>query len=535
MTFLSTCCCGSTKSPPPPPTGCSDVCCQSCFSGSRINDWSGNPIDLNDDLILYQGIGITTDGPNSTPSDYNLANSSATLKLEYKKMGSYWIWWHPSYMCNYTTNIPECESTEYTQVNQVEPSLGQSGAAPGRNLHFLRTEQGDACSHTLIPNQNTQPPDAKDLQSFDNNQMYYGGAGLQAGFRAFFNTIKGVAFGDDPFIFNNPTESVFSGAILNNSTSGPSVESGYPCSTVSEDECCYTETVYRIKYIADTPESIEKNEYCNRMGLSPYRRRILREHYPWAFQIFSYNRGLEWPFVNSVNYFEQNAVETTASGKQISGNAYATPLRLQCLGFIQCEHHWGLGEAGACNDLYENATFPLSLIIPRRFIYGCSAIPFFEFDLHEFTTEVSDIDISSVITNMRAFTAYFLNPIGNFGIYGPQPYPDQNNTDAVRPILGLMASRRFGNIIAKDWRQEAVEELIIAESYYREALGITGANYDLFADMMLPRPVPLTGTVQDLRNLPDAQKSEIIEKIFPIPLGPIRKRHRALSVPRIFW
>jgi hypothetical protein len=525
MTFLSTCCCGSTISPPPP-TGCQDVCCQSCFSGSRINDWSGNPIDLNDDLILYQGVKIETDGKSTTPTNYNLENSPATLKLQYKKMGSYWVWWHPSYMCNYTTNIPECESTEFTRLNQVNPDLGDSGGGPEYNLHFGRTLEGDVCSHTLIPNRDASPPDADSEDSFSTNQLYYGGAGLEKGFRAFFNTIKGVAYGEDPFIFRYPTETVFAGVINANSNSGPSVESGYPCSTAGEDECCYTDSTFRQKYVAGTPASIAKNEYCNRMGISPYRRRILREHYPWAFQIFAYNRGLDWPFINNINYFEQNQPETSASGKQISGSAFSTPLR--------CEHHWGLGEAGACNNAYEDANFPLSFLIPRRFIYGCSAIPFFEFDLHEFAKDYGAIDVSNVITNMRAFTAIFPNPTGNFGIYGQQPYPDQNNTNAVRPILGLMAGQKFVNITAKDWRQEAVEELIIAESYYREALGISGANYDLFAAMMLPRPIPLTGTVEDLRNLSDAQKTETIAKIFGTPLGPIRKRHRALSVPGYF-
>jgi hypothetical protein len=331
-------------------------------------------------------------------------------------------------MCNYTTNVPECESTEYTSVGQATPDPIFEGGGPGTNLHLPRTQEGDACAHTLIPNQSNNGDDAENLQGFANRQMYYGGAGK---FKAFFNTIKGVAFGEDPFIFDNPGQNVFSGVIPANSSSGPSVESGYPCSTVSEDECCYEETVFRAKYLSDTSESRAKNEYCNRMGLSPYRRRILRQHYPWAYQIFSYNRGLDWPFVNRINYFEQNNPEIQPSGKQLSGGAYSTPLRLQCLGFIQCEHHWGLGEAGACNNNYDEVVVPLSFIIPRRFIYACSAIPFFEFDLHEYAKD-EDFDIDSVITNMRAFTAYFPNPTGNFSFYSPDaPYPDANNTAAV--------------------------------------------------------------------------------------------------------
>lgn len=526
MTFLSTCCCRETESPPP--TGCNDTCCKSCFSGDRIAPWSGNPIDLNDSLILYQGIGLGV----GKDVNLNLTEKSPTLKFEYKKIGSYWIWWNPSYMLNYTTNVPECESTEYVSLSQVTNLYGTQ-SAPNNNIHKGKSAvgQGDACSHTLIPNQSTEFPDASDLPGFDDYHIYYGGGGS---FKSFFSTLKGVAFGDDPFIINNVPQTVFQGTILNNSSSGPSLESGYPCSTIGEDECCYVENIFYAKY-PNEQQRRNKNQYCNRMGISPYRRRIMEQHYPWAFQIFSYNSGLEWPFIKPVNYFEVNNPDIIASGKQLSNAVYATPLRLQFLGFIQCEHHWGLGEAGACNPEYENANYPLSYILPRRFIYGCSAIPFFEFDAHEYNIDGnSEIDAIELITNMRAFTSYFPNPIGNFDPYPDQPYPDQNNVTAVRRSLSLMAQQNFTNVIAKDWRQEAVEELIEAETCYREALGITGSTFDLFNSIGITRPISISGTVEDFRSLSDEVKTAAILDIFPEPLGPVRKRYRALTVAGYF-
>ena len=519
MTFLSTCCCGTTKAPPPPPTGCPDVCCNTCMWGDRITTWSGNPINLNDDLILYQGINVGT----LSDINFNLTDASPAFAYEYKKMGSYWVWWNPSYMLNYTTNIPECESTEYVSDSQ----FGGLGDGPGNNLHRSRIMQGDACNHTLIANAVSQPPDANDDFSFNNHQTYYGGGGK---FSAFFTTLKyGIGLGINSFEFND-----FTGALLDETSSGPSKESGYPCSTPGEDGCC---TVQRIGQTPSTGfSSPQYREYCNAMGVSPYRRRIMAQHYPWAWQIFAYNQGNPWPFIQRVNYFNQNDLQTSPSGVQITGG-FATPLRAQILGFIQCEHHWGLGEAGACNVDYFSegqANAPLSFYIPRRFIYGCSAIPFFEFDIHEFNIDGGGIDADQLITNMRAFTAYFDNPIGNFGINGPQPYPDENNTNVVRSALGQMASERFNNIMIKDWRQEAYEEIIVAEQYFRESLGITGTQYDLFAALNIERPIPITGTLEDFRQLSTERKDELIKAVFPVPLGPVRKRRRALTIVGLF-
>jgi hypothetical protein len=522
MTFLSTCCCGTTKAPPPPPTGCPDVCCNTCMSGDRITTWSGNPINLTDDLVLYQGLNVGT----LSDINFNLTNESPAFKYEYKKYGSFWVWWNPSYMLNYTTNIPECESTEYVSASQFG-GPGNQTSAPGNNLHKSRIMQGDACNHTLIPNAASSPPDANDDTSFSNNQTYYGGGGR---FSAFFTTLKkGIGLGGNAYEDNS-----FTGVLLDPTSSGPSKESGYPCSTAAEDGCC---AVLGIAQNAGYG-SQQYRDYCNKMGVSPYRRRIMAQHYPWAWQIFAYNEGNPWPFILQVNYFNQNELETSPSGVQITGG-FATPLRAQILGFIQCEHHWGLGEAGACNvDYYSEgvANAPLSFFIPRRFIYGCSAIPFFEFDVHEFMLDNPDalLPPEIIITNMRAFTAYFDNPIGNFGLLGPQPYPDENNTEIVRSFLTEMARVRFTNIITKDWRQEAYEEIIIAEQYFRESLGITGAQYDLFAALNIERPIPITGTVQDFRDLSTQRKDELIKAVFPVPLGPIRKRRRALAIVGLF-
>lgn len=531
MTFLSTCCCGSTKSPPPPepPTGCPDVCCNSCMWGDRITPWSGNPIDPNDDLVLYQGIDVGAAPVNSNLND-------PLIKFEYKNMGAYWIWWNPSYMLNYTTNVPECESTEYVSASQFG-GFGNNTTAPNTNLHKSRILEGDKCNGTLIPNESNEGDDANTVDGFTDATTYYGGGKdpSKDGFAAFFTTLKaGIGLGVNFF------ESLFfTGTLLGPAVSGPSKEVGYPCSTEAEDRCCVTRGIATNAGYGST----EIKDYCNKMGVSPYRRRIMKEHYPWAWQIFSYNEGDPYPFTTPVNYFEEKQVLTEESGFLEDG-VYKTPLRAQILAFIQCEHHWGLGEANACYpDLSDlEIRYPLSYIIPRRFIYGCSAIPFFEFDIDEFILEdpasAAFFDKDSLITFMRSFTAFFDNPIGKFDPFPPQPYPDGNAIYFVREYIIELTRKRFQNILVKDWRQEAYEEIIIAESYYRESLGLTGITFDLFGELEIERPVPINGTsaelIQSFRNLPEYERSNHIEKSFPLPLGPVRKRRRALSVNGLF-
>lgn len=520
MTFLSTCCCGSTKSPPPRPTGCPDVCCSSCMWGDRLTDWGVNPIN-QEDIVLYQGIGVSDAEGNI---DLNLTNKTPALKYEYKYMSSYWVWWNPSYMLNYTTNVPECQSTEFVSAKQFGGT--NEGESPVNNLHKGRAAFIDACNHSLIPNANPLFPDANDEISFADHQTYYGGGGA---FAAFFTTLKqGIGRGINEF-----EDLHFTGGLLGPDTSGPSKDGGYPCSTVAEDGCCATST-WAINAGFGSPSY---RDYCNKMGVSPYRRRIMAEHYPWAWQIFAYNQGESYNFVQAVNYFQVNEQETSSSGENYGGG-FATPLRAQVLGFIQCEHHWGLGEAGACSNNQEEPNFPISLFIPRRFIYSCSAIPFFEFDLHEYNLEYGPIDVNQTITFMRSFTAYFKNPIGDFFPFPDQEYPDISAIQYTRQILTNMAVNRFVNIIAKDWRQEAYEEIILAESYFRESLGSAGVTFNLFSTLNFERVVPLTGSseelIQSFRNLSEERRTEVISDVFPTPLGPIRKRRRPSSLNGLY-
>ena len=356
---------------------------------------------------------------------------------------------------------------------------------------------------------------------------------------------------------------------------------------------------------------------CNFLGLSKYHRRLQRTYFPWSWQIFSYaldhlipfgNYFYEWTQVQdeetgeindiltkyganlpiSTNETPTNIFEPTGfnyypmshssalyagDGPPPSGSDIAQPcvdsryaftgqiastLRQQFMGFAFCEHHYdySCGKSEVFGQI--NGTIPATTIMPRRFIFSCSGIPMFQFDLYEAVKdEIIDLgEANDFIKNWKSFTMWFPNPENPFddiafetrdlspasmGIPLVKNTPTKTQIGNARLLFNVLSAREFSGIRVKDWREEAYDEIIEANTIYRESIRDTYIlrNYTdtsrtpqqiydaavLHAETVFDigallgfRPVSVLQTPQG--------KEQNLPLIFPNQLGPIRKRCR---------
>lgn len=368
---------------------------------------------------------------------------------------------------------------------------------------------------------------------------------------------------------------------------------------------------------SETPWGKPRNAIlsCNFLGLSKYQRRLIRTYFPWAWQINSYALDHLIPFGNSFHewalYFNEkedreikeiveygafmpikngspeDIFEPTGfgyypmshssklywgSGPGIiteespvpckGNNTYAfsqqraSSLRQQFLGFAFCEHHYdpycGLQEIDG--DISSNHV--LITNTPKRFVFACSGIPMFEFDLWEAYKEniITSSEISDMINSWKSFTMWHENPKTtvsattfleretpsfSYGSVENKNTPNQNQVETGQFILNQLSERKYSGIIVKDWRSEAYDEIIEANIIYRDCIADTYILRNYTDSSKTPQQIKTDAEeyakqVFDLGNLLGFgsidhlkdNKNVMLPVIFPSQLGPIRKRCR---------
>jgi hypothetical protein len=360
---------------------------------------------------------------------------------------------------------------------------------------------------------------------------------------------------------------------------------------------------------------------CNFLSLTRYQRRLFRTYYPWAWQVFSYNMDHLIPFGNA---FKSWATVTSAEGESTfqlvdhgalmpvhesspndvfepTGGIYyslssssqhywtfagstpvnpclssggefvltstrASTLRQQFLGFAFCEHHYdpscGTQEVKVSDFNYEA---PISRWIPRRFVYACSGIPIFEFDLWEATKSsdeitgindaaITETDKDALIEAWKSFTMWYKNPKNNLESYnsldGELPplslgSPDYSATPTVeqaetgRNLLAKLSDQNYSGVQVRDWRSEAYDEISKANDIYRDCIRATYILRNYKDATKTPTQIKTeaqeyANTVFDLGALLfgipidelKLNKSKYLSVVFPSQLGPVRKRCR---------
>jgi len=393
---------------------------------------------------------------------------------------------------------------------------------------------------------------------------------------------------------------------------------GSPTSTTQGGLVGYEENLYN-PYNSTPWDGSPNNsrDSCNFLGLSKYHRRIQRTYFPWSWQIFSYaldhlipfgNQFLEWtqiqdeetgeindilgkyganlpissnqtptdifeptgfnyyPMSHSSALYASDGPPTTGPGiaAPCEDNRYAfsgqiaSTLRQQFMGFAFCEHHYdySCGNSEVFGQI--NGIIPATTIMPRRFVFSCSGIPMFQFDLYEAVKdEIIDIgEANEFIKDWKSFTMWFPNPengLNNLafesrdlgpatlGIPEVKNTPTKTQIDKARLIFDVLSTRKFSGIRVKDWREEAYDEIIEANTIYRESIRDTYIlrNYtdtsrtpqEIYdAAVLHAETVFDIGTILGFRPVSYLQtpegKAASLPVIFPNQLGPIRKRCR---------
>jgi len=617
------CCSCSTASP----ERC-DFCCADCISQHKIEDRFGNStfnnIASNDVFLLHQGCdvgNITVDKGFTTAVD-------PIAKLEYVHIGSFWTFWHPAYMVNFDPFFPSCSymaginntltgSGQVTETYSFEEFKG-GGFGPGsfiglgklpKNKIVLSNLEEDQLSRSKYYAQHygksifNLGPSTFDIISEYDPYSSYNGFEYPGGYNVFTSNVSAVGFKQG-------------GAFT--------MRFGYPCSTPEEDKCCefhsqsppvpacgglqggldgcitggqgfpYLYSPYSNVGLAN-PTNVSA---CNYLGLTKYRRRMLRTYYPWAWQIFSYNQDYLIPFgevfkrrvygegglgdngavLNPNTNIFQNKFEDTGSipytlssasktRAKTTGNSYsatiASTLRQQFLGFAFCEHHFdSVCGCRRYSDNYWPGPF-LGTATPKRFIYSCSGIPIFEFELYTAAEDglISQSDRDDLIEIWRlGFSLWNQNPdnrleayytpttnayqgLNMFGATDYRNYPTKNQAESGKAILKNLRDSNYEGIIVKDWREEAYDEIIEANQIYRDAIirmfilenFVIMDNEEEAADLVEAAIEESKrfdlGSI--LFNKPIDQfkekKAEWLPLIFPKQLGPIRKKFNQIS------
>jgi hypothetical protein len=570
------CCCS------PPVERCRN-CCSDCISQHKIEDRFGNhtfALQVSGDVItLHQGCSPQPGFPGKFVGD-------PAIKIEYVHIGDFWTFWNPGYMVNFDPYFPSC--TNLSGDSSAKTANGQQ--INGEAFVDISSPGGDGTqSRTCILKMDGDYENLderlqslsywaahKDLPpAFDTIHEYDPYESTPGGF---------VVYGSNP---PDVTKFKYAGALV--------YRYGYNCSTPSEDSCCE----YNNQFSGSLDRFILQNRYepyvnqnttisCNWLGLTKYRRRMLRTYYPWAWQIFSYNLDFLVPFGNQFTRTTsgENPGDTQGKyGSPLSGEGIEptgciefnlspnstyydiineTPvcssLRHQFMGFAFCEHHYdsSCGCSEPSDSFFEGAI--LSKFVPRRFIFSCSGIPMFEFDYLEAEKDdaISLQDAQRGIECWKAFSVWTKNPKNTIENYRslPQEFPYNNlagipydstpnlqEAQEGRAIIARMRQNNYEGMMVKDWRGEAYDEIVEANQVYRDAIvktyirrnyktrglaGLTPAQIKaeaVEASNQFDLAKLLFGSSYDI-DLFSSNKATWLREIFPSQLGPVRKRCR---------
>ncbi len=585
------CCCGTVLE-------VCEGCCSDCMTShtlERKGRWlsSGSPFGIPGDTENPQGHAdpimpqvpgdeiILTHGARVVEVSGKKRLAGELVRKSYRNIGSFWTWYTPPFMVDFSHNFPSC-----TTLN----GGGRPGSYPNAILRscFIPLESDEVTgSDTLGLKCHPVNRTVETTEDADEQQFYCAHA-------------EGSPYGQGPPKFDiiseyepydaypaNGSSPIFNplatpDAVKFKVGGALSYRYGYPCSTQEEDKCC------RLDLGADTSITgvnlselhingifgpvQNKPNACNYLGLTRYRRRMLKNYYPWAYQIFSYALDNLMPFGNPTYHWGEEIVvseeggdserKLVAVGHNLNTSSgvplglYLNSLRFQFMGFAFCEHHYD-GKCG-CTEFSDdfNDNIILSRFIPRRFIFGCSGIPMFEFDIYEAIKDgkLAESEIESeqgaapkFIQNWKSFTVWFENPKRrgdvvvteevetNVNVLGGVPIantPTLGEVDAVRNIMNELTRNKYDGLRSTDWRYRATLDIIEANTLYKEAI----AKRKLLVDPTDTSEVVFdiiqavgsySFTIDDVIGNPE-QYSRII---FPKPLGPVRKRCRMINAP----
>ena len=539
-----------------------------------------------DEIIVHFGGSINIEGRKLT---------DAPVQQSYKNIGSFWTWYPPPFMVDFNPSFPSCTTLPIFDLCAPVPGQGSSSCPPDYGFFpslpaFSAYETpgsspqtGDKDNYCYLKNNRNLPPIPS---SFNLCAESAGLIGYYSNFQDCglpkFDTISEY----DPYDGGYPEQLVspiFGGDYPNpNSVQfkiGGSInfKQSYPCSTADEDNCCrysgyqilevdrwITGVGYDALHIAGQFGQILQNRpnSCNYLGLTKYRRRILKTYYPWAWQIFSYNLDKLLPFGNPTWHWASLGTPEQAQlvkvGQKIQlpndNNLYLTSLRFQFLGFAFCEHHYdrACGCFFKADDIKDEVIF--GRYIPRRFMFACSGIPMFEFDIYEAikdgTFAESEVELPEFIRLWKSFTTWIQNPnrdlfdyltpgqslldslLSEAGVVHPNNVPSIQEIDKMRSMFDILSSRKYSGIRATDWRYEATLDIIKANDFYKEAIRkrklLIDPEDDTEVEFDIIQAVGgFNFTIEQVRSNP----KQYCREIFTKPLGPVRKRCRMNNAP----
>ncbi len=584
-------------------------CCSDCMTSYRIDRdgnyylEGGSPFDRDaeagygdpfmpqvpgDEIVVSFGNKVS----NSTDSIKN-----SPVKKTFRNIGSYWTWYTAPFMVDFNNNFPSCTSLRpyfdfaRPAFNEYQtPGSGPAGDKDNNcySIHYINpenrcdtagTETGYYVDHISC----NEKPKFDIISNYDPYNAY-GELQPQSPIYAVGVEADGT---DNPPLMPSPN------AVASVMGGSKNFYNTYPCSTEAEDYCCRWNSLAALGgidlyftgpglsdlHIMGAFGIIQNNpNSCNYLGLTKYRRRVIKTWYPWAWQIFSYSLDKLIPFGNETYHWAstgqptedgQNSDRLVTVGRpiEIDGPSpttlYLTPIRHQFLGFAICEHHYD----GQCGCFYTSPAYVQDNIIfgryiPRRFIYRCSGIPMFEFDLYEAAKDgaFSEAEILNFIKLFKSFTVWFPNPdrpssiagelsedtlkaLSVVGAVDPRAVPSEEQIIEFRTLIGELSARKYEGLRSTDWRYKATLEIIEANDLYKKAIrkrqllvNPEHVEYDAAKDPLdydkvefdiLREIGGFAFTIEDVKNNP----KDYVRRIFPRPLGPVRKRCRMNNAP----
>jgi len=121
-----------------------------------------------------------------------------------------------------------------------------------------------------------------DCGTDDGNCNYYCGKQRQPG----FHTISE----NEPYSVGNRPYDWVTGVFAAPQKNATNIVYGYPCSTTTEDNCCRDKGNEPAWYDDEDTTNGTPPGNCNRYGLTAYRRRIIKEYYPWTWEVYFLQR-----------------------------------------------------------------------------------------------------------------------------------------------------------------------------------------------------------------------------------------------------
>ncbi len=592
------CCCG------PSVIRCTG-CCSDCMTSYKVGRENSVYFENGSPFLSTEPDGIGDPFMPQVPGDEivvtfgsspSIINQNAPVKQTYRNIGSYWTWYTAPFMVDFNHNFPSCTSLIKRTFNSVY------GAFVEYQTPNVSVDVGDLDNFCYPKNYNDPNAGGGQIGCNINAGLseYY--SAHRACGKPYFDVIQDYdPYG--PYGSLQPASPIYGVGLEEDGTDQPpfmpapnspffkiggskDFANSYPCSTEDEDTCCrYPDVVYsgvaNIKmHIMGPFGNVIQNrpDACNYLGLTKYRRRVLKTWYPWAWQIFSYSLDKLLPFGNETNHWASTGAPTEDGGNPnrlvrvgqpvdlplaVPTTIYLTALRHQFLGFAICEHHYDRACGCLEKDQTVKPTINLGRHIPRRFIYRCSGIPMFEFDLYEAVKDevFNSAEVKNFINYFKSFTVWFANPergpnenipvtegtlraIFEIGGVDPSNVPSIEEITQIRLLFAELMARKYEGLRSTDWRYKATLEIIEANDLYKKAirkkqllLNPEHVEYDSAGDPkdydkvefdIIEKIGGFNFTINDLKNNPTAY----VREIFQTPLGPVRKRCRMNNAPK---